>query len=88
MNVYKIQAQDSITCGYKLKSVVMFAISIENLKKLKYRLLKKHYVFVLLTVTVFMNMKKIFKEEELIKILKIRGLINNIKEHNRIYNDV
>ena len=35
-----------------------------------------------------MNMNKIFKEEELIKILKIRGLINNIKEHNRIYNDV
>ena len=36
-----------------------------------------------------MNMKKIFKEEEKsIEILKILSLINNIEEHNRIYNHV
>ena len=33
-------------------------------------------------------MKKIFKEEELSEILKTIPLINNIEEHNRIYNHV
>ena len=32
--------------------------------------------------------KKIFKEEESIKILKILGLINNIEEYQKIYNHV
>ena len=32
--------------------------------------------------------EKIFRKEESIEILKIFGLINNIKEHNRIYNHV
>ena len=32
--------------------------------------------------------EKIFKEEESIEILKILGLITNIKEYKRIYNHV
>ena len=35
-----------------------------------------------------MNMKKIFKEEESIEILKILGLINNTEEYQKIYNHV
>ena len=33
-----------------------------------------------------MNMKKVFKEEESIEILKVLGLINNIEEYQKIYN--
>ena len=33
-----------------------------------------------------MNMKKIFKEEESIEILKILGLINNIEDYQKICN--
>ena len=33
-------------------------------------------------------MKKIFKKEETIKILKILGLINSIEEYQKIYNHV
>ena len=36
----------------------------------------------MLTVTVVMNMKKTFKEEELIELLKILRLINNIEEYH------
>ena len=32
--------------------------------------------------------KKISKEEKSIEILKILGLVNNIKEHNRVYDHV
>ena len=32
--------------------------------------------------------EKVFKEEESIEILKILGLINNIEEHQKIYNHV
>ena len=35
----------------------MFAINTENLKQLKHVFLKKHYVFLLFTVSVVMNMK-------------------------------
>ena len=38
------------------------------------------------TVSAVMNIMKIFKEEESIEILKILGLINNIEEHQKIYN--
>ena len=58
----------------------MFAIYNENLKKLKYDIfLRSFYGH---------EYEKIFKEEEPIEILKILGLINNIEEHNRIYNHV
>ena len=33
-----------------------------------------------------MSMKKIFKENESIEILKILGFITNIKEYQKIYN--
>ena len=38
------------------------------------------------TISVVMNVKNIFKEEESIEILKILGLINNIEEYQKIYN--
>ena len=57
----------------------MFAINIENLKKLKYHIflkklniIKKNITFLLFTVNEVLNMKK-FKEEESIEILKILG---------------
>ena len=60
----------------------MFAINIENLKKLKYYIfLKKHSFFLLFTVSVVMNMKKKIKEEKSIEILKVLGVINDIEEH-------
>ena len=40
------------------------------------------------TVNVVINMKKIFKKEESVEILKILGLINNIEEYQKIYNHV
>ena len=40
--------------------------------------------FLLFTVSVVMNIK----EEESIEILKILGLLNNIKEYQKIYNHV
>ena len=63
-----------------------FAINIENLRKLKYYMsFKKHQVFLLFMVSVVMNMKKIFKEEESTKILKILGLITNKEEYQKTY---
>ena len=35
-----------------------------------------------------MNMKKIFKKEESIEVVKVLALTNDIKEHNRICNHV
>ena len=35
-----------------------------------------------------MNIKKIFKEEKSTEILKILGLINNVEEYQKIYNNV
>ena len=57
----------------------MFAINIENFKKTK-------ILYMLFTVSVVMNMKKIFKEEKSVDIAKILGLIDNIEEHQKIYN--
>ena len=65
----------------------MFAINIENSKKIKYCIFsKKHKIFLLVTVSVVMSMKKIFKEEESIEIFEILGLINDIEEYQKIYN--
>ena len=68
----------------------MFAINIENLKKLKYHI---YFFKKILSLSIVYSKcgdeyEKIFKEEESIEILKILGLINNIEEHNRIYNHV
>ena len=57
----------------------MFAINIENFKKTK-------ILCMLFTVSVVMNMKKIFKEEKSVDISKILGLIDNIEEYQKIYN--
>ena len=38
------------------------------------------------TVSVVMNIKKVFKEEESMEMLKILELINNIAEYQKIYN--
>ena len=51
-------------------------------------ILKKAFKsFLFFTVSVVMNMKKIFKEESM-EILKILGLITNIEEYQKIYNHV
>ena len=55
--------------------------------KISYIFLKKQ-VFLLFTVNVVKNIKKIFKEEELFEILKILGLIDNIEGYQKIYNHV
>ena len=53
----------------------MFEINIENLKTLKSPIFRKnHQSFPLFIVSVVINVKKIFKEEEPNKILKIIGL--------------
>ena len=57
----------------------MFTINIENLTKTK-------ILYMLFTVSVVMNMKKIFKEEKSVDIAKILGLIDNIEEYQKIYN--
>ena len=57
----------------------MFAISIENLKKLKYNIIfKKNIIFFIVYSKCSYEYKKIFNEEQSIEILKIFGLINNM----------
>ena len=56
-------------------------------KKLEYYIFLKE-VFLLFTVSVVMNMKKIFKEKDSIEILKIVGLIANIEEYQKLHNHV
>ena len=60
----------------------MFAINIENVKKLKYHILKKTLSLSIVYSTCGHEYEKIFKEEESIEILKTLGVINNIEEHN------
>ena len=67
----------------------MFAINIENLKKLKYHMFLK----ITLSLSVVYSKcgheyKQIFKEEKPIQILKIIGSINNTEEYQKIYNHV
>ena len=42
---------------------------------------KKHQVFLLFTVSVVINIIKIYKEEDSIETLKILDLITNIEEY-------
>ena len=47
------------------KCIAMFAINIENSKTLKcHIILKRRYIFLLFAVSVVMNIKKIFEEED------------------------
>ena len=59
---------------------------IENLKKNNQILKKEHQVIELFTVSVVINVKKIFKEEESIEVLKTLSLIKNVEEYQKIYN--
>ena len=73
----------------KLECIVMLAINIENLKRLKYyTFFKKALSFSIAYSKCGHEYEETFKEEELVEILKILGLINNIKEYLKIYNHV
>ena len=64
----------------------MFAINIENLKTLKYHILLKKTLGLSIACSKCVHKyKKIFKKES-VEILKILGLITNIKEHQEIHN--
>ena len=65
----------------------MFAINVKNLKSLKYPRLKKTLDFYFVYGKCGHEYKKIFKEEESIDILKFLGLITNIEEYQKTYND-
>ena len=63
----------------------------------KYRKLKKTKISYIFKKTLSLSIvysncgheyEKIFNEEKSIEISKILSLINNMKEHNRIYNNV
>ena len=62
----------------------MFAINIENFKKLKY-VFKKTLSLSTVYSKCDHEYEKIFKEEESIEILKILGLTNSIEEYQKIY---
>ena len=65
----------------------MFVRNIERLKKTKISyIFRKTFVFVLFAESAVMNIKKIFKKEESIEILKILGLISNTEEYQKIQN--
>ena len=53
-------------------------------KKAEISYTKKKKVFLLLTASVVMNMKNVFKEKESIEISKILASINNIVSENSI----
>ena len=73
----------------KLKCIVMFAVNIENLKTLKYHIFKKKALSLSIVYSKCRHeYEKIFKEKELIEMLKIISLINKIEEHNKIHNHV
>ena len=64
---------------------MLFVVTTENLKNLKYHTSqKKHKFFQLFAVSVKMKMKKISKIEESIEILKILGFINSTEEFQKI----
>ena len=70
-------------------SIVIFAINIENLKTLKYHTFKKETLgLTILYSNCGHEYKRIFNEKESIEILKIRGLIINVEEYQKLYNNV
>ena len=59
---------------------MLFTVSIENMKNLKYHnFWKKTLVLCIIYSKCKNEDEKIFKEEESIEILKSHGLINNIE---------
>ena len=64
-------------------SIVLFVVSIENLKIQQcHTFSRKHQYSLLFEESLKMRIKK-FKEEESVKILKILGLIINIEEYQK-----
>ena len=61
----------------------MFAVNTKNLK-ISYISKTKHQIFLLFTVSVVINIKNIYKEEEPSEILKILDLITNVEEQQKI----
>ena len=72
----------------KLKCILMFVISTEKLRKTKisYIFKKTLSLFIVYSTCGHEYITKIFEEEESIEILKILGVINDIKEYHKIYN--
>ena len=67
----------------------MFAINIENVKKLKYCIFSKKTLSLSIVYSKWGHeYEKIFKEEESIEILKIPGLISNTVEYQKICNNI
>ena len=65
----------------------MFAINIENLRTLKYQIFFKKTDLSIVYSKCGHGYKKIFKEEDLTEILNIFGLITNIEEYQKLYNN-
>ena len=57
-------------------------VNIDNLKTLEYHIFSKQF-FLLFAVSVKVKIKKIFKDEEPIKILKILDLIINVEVYKK-----
>ena len=73
----------------KLKCIVILAINIENLRKLKYHIFSKKTLSVSIVYSrCGHEYEKIFKDKGSIEILKILSLLNNIEEYQKIYNHV
>ena len=69
----------------RLKCIVIFIVNIENLKKLKHQIFfKKTLSLSIVYSKCGHEYKEIFKEKELMKIMKILGLINNIEDYQKI----
>ena len=67
----------------------MFEINIEILKKLKYHMFFKNTLSLPIVYSKCGRAyEKMFKEIDLIEILTILGLMNNIEEYQKIYNNV
>ena len=72
----------------KLKCIAIFEKNIEKFEKLIYILIFKKFSLSIVYRNCGREYEKIFEKEKLVEILKIRGLIDNIKECQKIFNHV
>ena len=72
----------------KLKCIAIFAKNIEKIKKLIYIFIFKKFSLSIVYRNCGHEYEKIFEKEKLVEILKIRGLIDNIEECQKIFNHV
>ena len=84
-NIYRVQAYDSIMCGYFCIEFINFMLTGNHI--LSYIFSKKLSLSIVYSKPGH-EYEKIFKEEESIEILKILGLINSVEEYQKIYNHV